>query len=204
MLERTLRNTVLEKECIKCNIVKELNLFAVASRNRDGHTGSCKACRKLQNKKYYIENKEHITAINNQYREDNKEATIFRGKQYYQKTKVSRSEKSKQYYLDNKEAIASQGKQYRQDNKDKCNAKAAKYRAAKLNAIPSWFSDWDRFVLDEAYSTAKYREEQTGVKHHVDHTVPLQGKLVSGLHCADNIQVITAKENLVKSNKWEP
>ena len=54
------------------------------------------------------------------------------------------------------------------------------------------------------YDKAQRLTRESGVKHHVDHTVPLQSPLVCGLHCEFNLQVITEKENKKKHNRWWP
>lgn len=63
-----------------------------------------------------------------------------------------------------------------------------------LKAIPSW-ADLDK--IDEFY-----RNRPEGM--HVDHIIPLNGELVSGLHVLENLQYLSVKDNLSKKNKYVP
>ena len=72
-------------------------------------------------------------------------------------------------------------------------ARTAKYKSAKLNQIPSW-ANLDK--IKEIY-------DKCPKGYHVDHVVPLQGELVSGLHVETNLQYLPAKDNLSKSNNWD-
>jgi hypothetical protein len=65
---------------------------------------------------------------------------------------------------------------------------------------PPWA---DRAVIKEFYDAAKRKTKQTGTMHHVDHIIPLKGRLVSGLHVENNLQVIPAVTNISKSNRFE-
>jgi hypothetical protein len=114
-------------------------------------------------------------------------------KSYYEDNKEVLAEKHKAYYEANKEDAAKRHKAWYEANKPACLASGAKYRATKLNATPLWC---EVELIKEFYAN---RPEG----YHVDHIVPLQHPLVCGLHCIDNLQYLTAEENLSKSNKFE-
>ena len=61
------------------------------------------------------------------------------------------------------------------------------------------FSDTVRF-----YREAHALSVSTGVPHEVDHIVPLRSKVVSGLHCVENLQVLTAAANNAKGSSFTP
>jgi hypothetical protein len=67
-------------------------------------------------------------------------------------------------------------------------------------ATPKWA---DLNVIKEVYIQAQELTKQTGIPYEVDHIIPLQGKLVSGLHVLANLQILTEKENQTKNNKFE-
>ena len=101
----------------------------------------------------------------------------------------------------NKERKAQTDKLYKQYNRHKCNYWESVRYTAKIQRTVKW-ANQDK--IQDFYKEAKRLTEQTGIKHHVDHIIPLQGKLVSGLHVENNLQVIPAFENLSKSNKFDP
>jgi hypothetical protein len=63
---------------------------------------------------------------------------------------------------------------------------------------PAW-ADLDRIAI--VYATAKQMQLELGVKLHVDHVYPLQGKTVSGLHVHENLQILPASVNCSKQNR---
>lgn len=76
----------------------------------------------------------------------------------------------------------------------------AKRRASELNRNVTWA---DAAKIREVYALARMLTEATGVPHHVDHVLPLQGKLVSGLHVHNNLQVLPGIENTRKGNRFQ-
>ena len=77
----------------------------------------------------------------------------------------------------------------------------SKHRALKIKATPKWI---DPASFDKIYFEAMRISEETGVKHHVDHIVPLTHRLVCGLHVPWNLQILTASENCRKHNHFVP
>jgi len=64
-------------------------------------------------------------------------------------------------------------------------------------ATPPWITAEQVSEMHEIYTTAPQGT-------HVDHIVPLSSPIVCGLHVPWNLQVLTEKQNLIKSNNYWP
>lgn len=91
---------------------------------------------------------------------------------------------------------------YQKRNPDKSYAIQKKYEEAKALRTPKWLTKGDFIEIKWAYSLARQMSKETGIKYEVDHIIPLQGKNISGLHCPQNIQIITKSENSRKGLKF--
>jgi len=78
----------------------------------------------------------------------------------------------------------------------KTNATKAAYNATRVAELSSRVPAWaNRDLIKDIYNNCP-----TG--YHVDHIIPLRGKLVSGLHVENNLQYLSAKDNILKSNSF--
>lgn len=92
---------------------------------------------------------------------------------------------------------------YKKANRGKYNAYDAKRSAAKLQRTPAWLSEQHKNDILGVYEQARQLTKTSGEEHHVDHIIPLQGVLVSGLHVPWNLQILTALENMKKNNSFK-
>jgi hypothetical protein len=156
-------------------------------------------------KVYYENNKERICENSKenkkQHYQNNKEIYKLKAENWVAENKEQSTENKKNWVIKNKQKINKYFREWKALNKCKVYAWTAKRRGALLNATPSWLSKEELNKISEFYICAEMFAMYTGEKYHVDHIIPLRGKTVNGLHVPWNLQVIPAKENLVKSNK---
>lgn len=150
-------------------------------------------------KKHYEDNKEHRKSCIISWQKDNREKVIL----YKQKWLDNNIDYFKEYYLNNKETLNAINSEYKRNNKGVVNASCSFRRAAKLMATPAWLSKEQLSEIKEIYKYCAEITEQTGIPYNVDHIIPLVNDFVCGLHVPWNLQVITAKDNLSKGNKYK-
>ena len=100
----------------------------------------------------------------------------------------------------NRDAVAELSRDWNSRNPERRRAAWQRRQAAKLQRMPPWFGEFDELVMLEAHDVARRRRGEWDV----DHIVPLQGSIVSGLHVWNNIQVVPAAFNRSKGNRWKP
>lgn len=161
------------KDCKWCLVSKPLSEFYKSKTTKDGLLNKCKSCHSDWNAQNYLKNLDKNRQAISKYYYDNHEKEKENRRKYYAKNKAS--------YL----------------------ANFYKREANISRATPSWLSDEMKKEILSIYRTREVLSEQTGILHHVDHIVPIKSDIVCGLNVPWNLRVITAEENLRKSNKFK-
>ena len=171
---------VTDGKCVECNRIKMQKYWvkypeAVVKRNDYLRT------RKDRNPEAYQADQEY-----KKYRWANDAAYKNAGKQSAKENHVKRYANPEYAELCKQNGLA-----WAKNNRGKYRAKCARRRAALKNATPKW--------VNHAEITKIYENCPSG--YHVDHVIPLNSKIVSGLHVPWNLQYLPAHENLSKSNR---
>lgn len=162
------------KKCSKCKNFRDLDLFFFDKERKDKKYPQCKICIKLKSLK--LKNKK--AEYDREYRKKNRKKLNKQISDW-----INRNPEKRKFHVQN----------WLSKRPGFIAARQAKYRAMRLQQTPKW-SDLEK--IEEIY-----RDCPPGFN--VDHIVPLQGKNVRGLHVPWNLQIIPAKENRKKSNKWQ-
>ena len=133
---------------------------------------------------------------------------------FRQYNKSDAGQKAKrEYYAKNREAVIARAfarppeektaakNRYKEANPDLYKELVSLRRRRFRQATPKWLTQEQKFEIRLKYRLAIELSRRTGVRHAVDHIVPLQGETVSGLHVPWNLEVLTQEENLKKYNR---
>lgn len=191
------------KKCKTCGENKELALFYKDRKKNDGCRNVCKECDKKHRIAYYSLNKKEEANRYKKYAQKNSEKIAKKKKETREKNFAKVQEYSKDYYAKNREArLKKNADWYKKNSKNEdviawIRSKSSKRRAAKINAVVPWTDDKE---IKKVYAKAREMTKMSGIKYEVDHVIPLQGKMVCGLHVMDNLEIITKEKNREKRN----
>lgn len=108
----------MTKICSSCGVEKELSEFSKRIRAKDGLVCSCKECRKIYARKYYINNSEKVKIKTREYNKNNK-VKIADSKRNYRKThRIEVNIKKSEFYYNNKDKISIKLREYYNLNRE--------------------------------------------------------------------------------------
>ena len=119
----------------------------------------------------------------------------------------------RRYYEKNKELVLARAstrppeerrkarKVWKIKNPEQAQISANAWKRRAREASPRWLTQEQKKHIADIYMQARALTKRTGVKHVVDHIIPLRSNEVCGLHVPWNLQILTHIENSIKGNK---
>ena len=181
-------------KCCECGEVKPLEDFNKNVTRPNGRQGYCRECARGIKRRDYLKKKK-LNRVPSGVTE--KECTIcktLKPLDEYGNHPLGKYGKKPEC----KPCEVVRKRQWQIDNPDAAAANRATRRAREKDAYVKLTEEEDAQVR-ELYAERDRLTQETGIQHHVDHIKPLAK---GGIHHPDNLQVLTATENLKKSDKW--
>lgn len=186
------------KKCSRCKTVKACTAFGINKAAKDGLSYYCNTClkeaHKASNKRLEEKSPGHANQRKREWRKNNPLCGVEAKKEYAK----NNPEKQRAWVA---KATAKFKEEHPEEYAAKMGEKAMRREAMKAQRTPSWSSP---AACRLVYLQRVKLQKATGVRHAVDHSVPLRGKLVSGLHVPENLVVVPFEVNAQKSNKFDP
>ncbi len=172
---------LLRKQCNVCDLIKPASAFAKRQASTDGLCYTCRECAKARSARW---------------KRDNPTAWV----EWFTANRERLRESFRQWRTDNAERHRENYRSWAKSNPDRVLANVRHRELAKARATPKWSNKRSMLPF---YTEACRLTRDTGIKHEVDHIVPLRGRTVCGLHVAWNLQVITRAMNKRKNNRHD-
>lgn len=213
------------KNCSKCGLYREINLFPIDKRSRDFHASQCSHCYKQYLQKRKEENPEKIKLIKKTYRDKNKDkrrdsakiyrskhrdSLVIRNREYRKKNpdkvasfpssdKKKNAERLHRRYLENKPEHAKKSRAWLENNRDAYYAIQRNRKVRKRQADGSHTGeDIKRIYALQSGKCIACLCDLSNVKYHADHRVAL---INGGSNDWRNIDILCQSCNCSKRSK---
>lgn len=171
-----------KRACTKCG---SPGPFYRCAKVKDGRSSWCKACFRAYREDHNVKNpqaKERHRLLSRIRDEADRDDVLARARRYQARHR-------ERYLQSQKDSRIRHADRIRVNN----NARARHKRR------PAWAN---QFFIKEIYRLAQLRTRMIGVKHVVDHVIPIKHPLVCGLHVETNLRVVPELVNARKGNSF--
>lgn len=191
------------KTCGKCGIRKPASGYYRQSMSRDGLASQCKECSDARAKAWRASNPDRARAIRSRWKALNPDEVRRQSRESHQRNPEKSAARKKLYRQKFPEVEKLSNGAWRAENHHRILAANAARRAARKMAAPPWLNESHQDRIRLTYLLASVLSKATGVRHHVDHVIPLCGEIVCGLHVPWNLKAIPAADNIAKRNHFD-
>lgn len=188
------------KECSVCREHKSLEEFEKHYSNSDGLRSLCRACRKKQNRKWALANKDKIAKNTRTYKERHRELVKERRRAYYAKNREKVRATMNAYVEKNREKIRARVRKWQLDNKEKYLAIMRMVNASRR------FYDVRKAHKPEIAKQLMFAQDSKcaaclcdiSSKYQIDHIMPAKH---GGTNDMSNLQLLCVGCNIRKRDK---